>query len=129
MMVGKLTSIELRAQEDRSDQMDSCRNITVYLNDFQNYSDEYLIEGVRRKAKTWVETRKMKKDMESHEFESAWEHIRQQGFEHAYETQKSLAAQAKVMGLFADAKKAEARLKKFKKVFHNAAEVGNLEKY
>ena len=129
MIVGKLTSIELRAQEDRSDQMDSCRNITVYLNDFPNYSDEYLIEGVRRKAQSWVETRKMKKDMESSEFEAAWEHFRQQGFEHAYETQKGLAAQAREMGLFADAKKAEEKLKKFKKVFHSAAEVGNLATY
>ena len=58
MMVGKLTSIELRAQEDRSDQMDSSRNITVYLNQHHNYGEEYLIEGVRRKAQSWVETRK-----------------------------------------------------------------------
>ena len=129
MIVSKLSRIELRAQENRGDQMDSCRNITVYLNDFQNHNLEYLIEGVRRQAQSWVESRRMNNDIDPNALEPAWEKIRQEGFSHAYETQKGLAAQAREMGLFADAKKAEERLKKFKKVFHSAAEVGNLATY
>ena len=129
MIVSKLSRIELRAQENRGDQMDSCRNITVYLNDFQNHNLEYLIEGVRRQAQSWVESRRMNNDIDPKALEPAWEKIRQEGFSHAYETQKGLAAQAREMGLFADAKKAEEKLKKFKKVFHSAAEVGNLATY
>ena len=109
--------------------MDSCRNLTNFLNHCQDHDVDYLIEGVRRLAQSWVENRKIAKDMESSEFEAAWETIRKEGFWHAFQTQKSLAEQARKLGLDQDVQKAEKTEKKLRNVFRKAIEVGQLDKY
>ena len=119
----------VRKQEKRGDQMDSCRNLTNFLNHSQDHDVDYLIEGVRRLAHSWVDSRKIAKDMESSEFEAAWETIRKEGFWHAFQTQKSLAEQARKLGLDQDVQKAEKTEKKFRNVFSKAIEVGQLDKY
>ena len=119
----------VRKQEKRGDQMDSCRNLTVFLNDYQNYNADYLIEGVRRRAQSWVESRKIAKDMEPSEFEAAWEKIRKEGFSHAFFAQQGLADQARQLCLEADVAKVQRTIKKFKNVFRKPAEAGQLDKY
>ena len=118
----------VRTQEER-DQMDSCRYLTNFLNECTDRDVDYLIEGVRRLAQSWVENRKIAKDMESSEFEAAWETIRKEGFWHAFQTQKSLAEQARKLGLDQDVQKAEKTEKKLRNVFRKAIEVGQLDKY
>ena len=129
MSAGKLTNIELRAQEERGDQMDSCRNLTNFLNHFQDYSIDYLVEGVRRLAQSWVESRKIAPDMESSEFEAAWEKIRKEGFSHAFHAQQGLADQARQLCLEADVVKVQQTIKKFKNVFRKPTEAGQLLNY
>ena len=124
----KLAKIELRAQEDRGDESDSSRAITTYLlkhGDFCN--EDYIKEGVRRLAKSWLESRKIQKDLPQRAFHAAWDGIRQQGFHHAYQHFQDVATKARTLGYFSDAGVAEEVEKKLRNVYADPAERQMLE--
>jgi len=122
MCFEKVAFIELREQENRADSADVGRSITTYLMSYLDYSSTYLKEGVRRIAQTWVESRKMHKDLDSWEFQAAWEKIRKAGFEHAFESCAKMASQATALGFTEDATKMEDNLAKLHEVFENPTE-------
>ena len=95
----KLSFIELREQENRADSSDISRSITSYSMSYQDYSSTYLKEGVRRIAQAWVESRKVHKDLDSSECQTAWDKIRNAGFEHAFQSLSGMASQATLLGL------------------------------
>ena len=101
----KLSFIDLREQENRADSSDTSRSITRYLMSCPNYSATYLKEGVRRIAQAWVESRKIHKDIESSKFQTAWDKIRNSGFQHAIESLSEMATQATLHGLTEDTTK------------------------
>ena len=75
---------------------------------------------------TWVETRKINKDLKEEELDPAWAKIKKEGFEHAFEQVKSWIATSKALGNKADAENAEEIEKKFQQVFDNPTEKLNL---
>ena len=72
MSASKLTMLELRTQEQRGDDTDTGRDLTNYLTACASETVDYLCEGVKRRCQTWVETRKMNKDLDPSEFAAAW---------------------------------------------------------
>ena len=127
MSAEKLRMIELREQESRGDTSDSSRGITTYLLSCATETVAYLQEGVRRKAQSWVETRRMLKDLEPAELQAAWEKIREQGFSHAIAAKVEEAKKAKEYGYLKDATVADEQIAKFSQVQSNPTEV--LEEY
>ena len=122
MVATKLSFIELREQENRADSSDVARSITTYLMSYQDYSCTYLKEGVRRIAQAWVESRKIHKDIDSSEFQTAWDKIRNSGFQHAIESLSEMATQATLHGLTEDTTKIVNNLTKLHEVQENPME-------
>ena len=118
----KLAMLELRSQEQRSDSSDVSRSVTNYLNSCAHESLEYLQEGLRRIAQSWVESRKMHKDLESSEFDAAWAKIKQTGFEHAFEQFATAASKARKLGYYDEATIKEAQVAKFHEVLKKPIE-------
>ena len=123
----KLKFLELRAQEMRADASDIGRSITTYLCESSAMSVAYLQEGVRRIAKSWVESRRVNKDLDPAEFEAAWNQIKKSGFQHAIDSYKEFAAKFRALNKVADAETTEEQIAKFEEVFANPTE--ELEKY
>ena len=124
----KLSKIELRAEENRGDESDSSRAITRYLLKHAEFSNEsYLKEGVRRLAKSWLESRKIQKDLPQHEFHAAWDAIRREGFSHGYQHFQDVATKARTLGYTSDAQVAEEVYKKLLNVYADPAERQMLE--
>ena len=114
--------IELREQEMRGGSSDVGRSITTYLMGAACQSSQYLKEGVRRIAQAWVESRRMHKDLESSEFQAAWNKIKVSGFSHAYESLQEMANKARALGFHEDCQKVEQQEAKFREVFENPTE-------
>ena len=122
MCASKLGFLELRAQEERSDEMDTGRGITNYLVESIENSIEYLKEGVRRKAQSWVESRKARRDLAPEEFEANWQQLKTVAFQHAkarFEDLKSWSFQA---GEFQDVEVMEQHIAKLQEVARNPTE-------
>ena len=118
----KLSFIELREQEHRAGSSDTSRSITTYLMSCQNYSSTYLKEGVRRIAQAWVESRKIHKDIDSSQFQTAWDKIKNAGFTHALESLSEMATQATLHSLPEDNKHLCNIMSKFQDVLENPTE-------
>ena len=119
----KLSRIELRSEENRGGESDISRSITRYLVKFSEHKDEaWLKEGVRRIAKSWVETRNIQKDMPQGEFHAAWDAIRKEGFSFAYTHFQNVASKARTLGYTSDANAAEETEKKLVHVFADPLE-------
>ena len=127
MCAQKLGMLELRTQEMRADAQDIGRSITNYLSQSCNNSVSYMQEGVRRICQSWVESRRMQKDLDSSEFGPAWQASKKMGFDHALESFKQIADTAKALGYAEDAAKAVEHIAKFEEVFANPIE--ELDKY
>ena len=129
MSAGKLTNIEFRAMKDRGAPEEAGRTVTSYLIECASAPVEYLVEGVRREAESWVQTRKQRHDLAESEFEASWDNIRRRAFECAYEWCQQLLIKAQQLGHHEDAQVAIEMEQKFREVFNQAAEIGQLGNY
>jgi len=118
----KLSFLELREQENRADSTDIARSITTYLISCQDYSANYLKEGVRRIAQTWVESRKIHKDIDPSQFQTAWDSIKISGFQHAMDSLAEMATKATLNNLPQDSLQLNNNITKFGDVLANPTE-------
>ena len=130
MSAGKLTNIEERAMKERGDPNDSSRALSNYLQSWgPNSNIHYLIEGVRREAETWVQTRRLRHDLDEIQFEDRWDNIRRTGFQHVYSWCQELVTKATALGHLSDARDLAQLEGKFREVFNQASEIGQLHTY
>ena len=83
MAATKLGMIEFRQQTQRAADNDTGRDLTNYLVGCIEESVSYLVCGVVRRAKAWMETRRQAKDLDPSEYEPAWAKLKLEAFDHA----------------------------------------------
>ena len=70
-------------QGERSDDNDTGRNMTNFVKEYASWEVEYVCEGVKRRAESWVLARKQAKDMDPTVFGAEWAKLRKIAFDHA----------------------------------------------
>ena len=101
----KASFMELRLQALAGAERDAGRMLTQLLCESWDTGAEYLMEGVRREAASWVAARRMWKDCRADEMQVSWEKILKTAVEIAEETGKSWQESATQHNQLAQVKK------------------------
>ena len=115
-------AMEKRMQDQRADDNDSGRDLTNFFKEYALWGMDYVCEGVKRRAESWVLARKQAKDMDPAVFGAEWQNIRQKAFDIAKEWAAGETKRAKLNGYLKQLTEAEAVEDVIEKVWQNKLE-------
>ena len=123
MTASKLTMLELRSQEQRSDTQDVGRGLTNYLLEkVEQKTKDYMCSGVKRKFDSWRESRLINQDVPSVRFQESWMKIKKMGFDHANNQLEEWKVDHLKANYMEEVGNMELQVEKLKMVFDNPTE-------